>query len=218
MNYSSYVISNKPHLFSDIQKSISPEQLIFFNGEGYSSFSKLVNSCAASCRTEIVIMMSDKVMPSSVHIEKVLSLLESGYAFVGLYRFAFFGFKKELFRKIGPLDERFVGGGYEDEDYYIRLKEANLSVYLTEEVPYRKSSSSWRYKLSKPHFINKWIPYIDPNVKFHNNKIARQLPEENYDYDWGESQHTNFLPWAKSDITISKGRKYVKGFKIQKTI
>jgi hypothetical protein len=213
-NYTCYVVSNKPHLFPSIQKSISPEEIKLFDGNGYTSFSKLVNACAETCPTEIVIMMSDKVSPSSEHVQKILTLLDDGYAFVGLYRFAFFAFKKELFRKIGPLDERFVGGGYEDEDYYIRLKESDLAVYLTEEVPYTKTVSSWNYELSKPHFINKWIPHVDPAIKFHNNETKRLIPEEEYNYYWGASIDTKFLPWDQSYITTAKGKKYTKSFKL----
>ncbi len=213
-NYTCYVVSNKPHLFPPIQESISPEEIKLFDGNGYTSFSKLVNACAETCPTEIVIIMSDKVSPSSEHVQKTLALLDEGYAFVGLYRFGFFGFKKELFRKIGPLDERFVGGGYEDEDYYIRLKESDLSIYLTEEVPYTKTVSSWNYELSKPHFINKWVPYVDTAIKFHNNEIKRLMPEEEYNYYWGISIDTKFLPWDQSYITTSKGKKYTKSFKL----
>ena len=206
--YSCYLISNKFHLFSDIEKGLKPETLNFFDGTNAGSFSKLVNKCAAACPTEIVIMMSDKVRPNSEHVYKILNLLDEGYALVGLYRFAFFGFKKELFRKIGPLDERFISGGYEDDDFYIRLKEANLAAYLTEEIPYKKSISSWNHNLNKPYFIEKWIPHFDSTIKFHNNKIKRRLPEETYDYDWGDKLTSTFLSWDKSYIPVSKGKKF----------
>jgi len=68
--------------------------------------------------------------PIDENIQKTVKLIEEGYAFVGMYRFGFFGFKKELFRKIGPMDERYVGGCWEDDDFYIRLREANLSFSL----------------------------------------------------------------------------------------
>jgi GT2 family glycosyltransferase len=207
-DYTCYVISNKPQLFSGIQASIQPTEINFFNGKGYTSFSKLVNSCVASCPTETIILMSDKVTPDSNHIQKTLTLIEEGYGLVGLYRLAFFGFKKELFRKIGPFDERFVGGGYEDDDFYIRLKEANISAYLTEEIPYKKSASSWNYSLSRPHFVNKWLPNVDVNIKLHHNKTERRLAEEVYSYTWGNTTATGFLPWDKSYIATSKAKKY----------
>lgn len=199
MNYTNYVISNKPHLIPKINESISPEKVHYFDGEGYPSFSKLVNECVAQAPTETVIIMSDKVTPTQEHVKTVLDLLQQGYAFVALYRFAFFGFNKELFRQIGPLDERFVGGGYEDEDFYIRLYEADLSMYITEDVPYEKKQSSWTYSLSRPHFINKWDE---------DNLIKRKLPEEKYNYNFGPTTNQKFLKWEKSLIKPMKVKRW----------
>jgi len=212
MKYSMYVISNKPHLFPAIQKSLEPEKVNYFDGTGYGSFSRLVNSCVEKSASEITIIMSDKVLPTKEHVDKTLELINQGYGIVGLYRFAFFGFKKELFRTVGPLDERFAGGGYEDDDFYIRLKEANISMYMSEEIPYTVKESSWNYSLSKPHFINKWIPEFDPNVKLHHNKIKRLLPEDLHSYNFGDKKPTKFLEWKKSVILTSKAKKFIKGF------
>lgn len=209
-NYKCFVISNKPHLFQEMKDNAFPYELIFFDGSKVNSFSQLVNRCASSSPTEIVIMMSDKVMPKKENIEKVLSLLEKGYGLVALYRFAFFGFRKELIRQIGPMDERFVGGGYEDDDFYIRLQESNISMYVTEEVEYKKSRSSWSYSLSLLHFIKKWIPEYDPNIKLHNNKIKRLLPEKSLDYNWGEKTNYKFLDWSHTFVNASKAKKYLK--------
>lgn len=145
MEYSIHLISNKPESLAPIQESISPETVYYFDGTDYPSFSKLVNDCIEASTTEINILMSDRVLPTKEHVDKVLRLLKMGYAFVGLYRFAFFGFKKELFRVLGPLDERFVGGGGEDDDYYFRLREADLAAYITAEVPYTPGPTRWSY-------------------------------------------------------------------------
>lgn len=211
MDYSAYLISNKLHFFESIKESIKPVELKYFDGTGYSSFSKLVNSCVEAAPTEVVIMMSDKVLPTEENVSKLLNLIDQGYGLVGLYRFAFFGFKKELFRTVGPLDERFVGGGFEDDDYYIRLKEANISMYITEEVMYEKRTSSWSYSQSKTHFINKWIPNFDADIKMHHNKIERLLPEEIYNYNLGPKSGERFLDWKSTVCPPSKGRKYTKG-------
>jgi len=215
MNYSCYVISNKPHLFSAIEKSIAPEKVNYFDGTGYSSFSKLVNSCTASADTEIVIIMSDKVVPTAADVQKVLTLIEQGYGFVGLYRFAFFGFKKQLMRQIGMMDERFVGGGYEDDDYYIRLKEANIAMYVTEEVVYTKSRSSWDYSQSRIHFLQKWIdtghPNYNPEAKPSSEFVKRKLPEEPCKYDLGPAIDTTFLTTEHTVAEPRKARKYTQG-------
>ena len=201
--YKIYVISNKPHLFQNIKENIYPEQIEFFNGENYPSFSKLVNDCVVQCPTETVIIMSDKVLPTSDNIRKILDLLENGYAFVALYRLACFGFKKELFRKIGMFDERFLGGGYEDDDFYIRLKESNVAVYITEEIEYQKSKSSWNYGLAAPHFVRKW------GDKSKTEGIAvRNLDEENYNYDLGSSIPVKYLSWDDSIINANRAKRY----------
>lgn len=199
MKYTNYIISNKPHLVPAIQNGLMPEKVLHFNGEGYNSFSKLVNDCVNQAPTETVILMSDKVNPNHTHVQKVLNLLTDGYAFVALYRFAFFGFNKELFRRIGPLDERFIGGGYEDEDFYLRLYESNLAMYVTQEVPYEKKQSSWNYKFSKEHFLKKWG---------HNEVLERNLQEENYSYDFGKNTGQMFLPWNKSFIRPIKVKRW----------
>jgi len=217
MPYSCYMISNKPHLFSNIEKSISPEKVNYFDGTGYPSFSKLVNSCTAAADTEIVIIMSDKVIPTADNVKKVVSLVEQGYGFVALYRFAFFGFKKELMRKIGMMDERFIGGGYEDDDFYIRLHEANIAMYITEEVEYVKSSSSWNYDQSRLHFLQKWIdtehPNYNPEAKASSEFVKRKLPEELCHYDLGPSIDTKFLTADRTVAQPRKSRKYIQGSK-----
>jgi hypothetical protein len=199
-NYSCYLISNKPEFFEPISKSLSPEKLHYFNGANYSSFSKLVNDCVCDSNTETVIIMSDKVLPTAENVKKALELIDKGYAFVALFRFAFFAFNKELFRRIGPLDERFVGGGHEDDDFYIRLYEANLSMYITQEIFYEKKPSSWNYSKSRQHFYNKWGESLDP--------IERKIPEEKYNYDFGPSTNQDFLSWEHSYIVPTKAKRW----------
>jgi GT2 family glycosyltransferase len=153
--------------------------------------------------------MSDKVLPKAEHVKKAIMLLEKGYGFVGLYRFAFFAFKKELFRQIGPMDERFVGGGYEDDDFYIRLKEADIAMYVTEEMEYERAASSWDQSTTVNHFIAKWMPDYNPNIKLSHNLVCRRMPEPNHNYDFGPSVPTTFLSWEEHTYAPpSKARKY----------
>jgi len=200
INYTIHLISNKPHLFESISKNLEPEKLQYFDGANYPSFSKLVNDCVHNSTTETVIIMSDKVLPTASDVKKVLNLINDGYAFVALYRLAFFGFNKELFRQIGPFDERFIGGGFEDDDFYLRLYEANLSMYITEEIQYERKTSSWDYNESKNHFINKWGEDLDP--------VERKLEEEKYDYDFGPTTGQLFLSWEHSLIKPMKVKRW----------
>jgi GT2 family glycosyltransferase len=213
MKYSCYLISNKPHLFETIKQNIAPEKINYFDGTGYPSFSKLVNVCTSESDTEIVIIMSDKVLPTAADVQKTISLINQGYGLVGLYRFGFFGFKKQLMRQIGMMDERFVGGGYEDDDFYIRLREANIAMYITEEVAYSKSKSSWNYDRSRVHFLQKWIntdnPQYNPEAKASKEFVKRKLAEDTYNYNLGPAINTTFLSADQTVATPRKSRKYI---------
>ena len=215
-NYSCFLISNKPHLYSEVTKGLKTETINFYDGTNVESFSKLVNTCVQSADTEIVILMSDKMRPNDENIQKTLALIDEGYSFVGMYRFGFFGFKKELFRKIGPLDERFVGGWFEDDDFYIRLCEADLSMYLSHEVAYIGSNSSWNPVKSTEHFYKKWLHSIFYNRKIYkkygisklSNKTYRKLKEPSHNYNFGPSVPTHFLPWSYTKLLCKKIKKY----------
>lgn len=215
MSYTCYLISNKPQYIEPISKSFYPEKFEYFNGEGFSSFSKLVNSCVAHCPTETVVIMSDKVLPTKENLDKTLKLIEEGYGLVGLYRLAFFGFKKELFRRIGMMDERFLGGWFEDDDIYTRLQEANISAYLTHEVAYdKRGKSSWHHpKEGRQHLINKWgsIPRASGTAK-------RSIPEEIYNYELGPSVPQDFKPWSESIVDMRTGNTIFNNLKNIKII
>ena len=199
MNYTCYLITNKLEKVPPIEASIAPETLVLFDGTGYPSFSKLVNSCVAACPTEIVVIFSDKMMPTAENIQRLVTLVEQGYAFVGLYRFGFFGFKKELFRLIGTMDERYLGGWHEDDDMYLRLGEAGLSAYITHEVEYTPGKSGWAHGVAIEHYRKKWN-LVNPGVT-HANDLVRTVGEQTYDYNLGPSIPTTFLPAEHSHIT-----------------
>ena len=66
----------------------------------------------------------------------MLEYINNDYGFVALYRFALFGFKKELIRRIRFMDERYIGGEYEDCDFLRRLIENNISYIEEESIKY----------------------------------------------------------------------------------
>lgn len=194
-DYSLWVISNRPEKFAPIVRSLAPLRVSYFDGSGQKSFSSLVNNCVARSHTETVIIMSDKVLPTPEHVRRTLELLEGGYAFVALYRFAFFGFKKELMRRIGVLDEGHAGGGYEDEDYYIRLLEANLPIYVTHDVPYTPMPSSWNPDRARQYHFSKWRYNSQTNV------LLRCLPEPHHGYNLGPSVPVQYLDGRSASYT-----------------
>lgn len=203
-NYSLYLISNKPEQHARLQSELGSETLDFFDGSGYKSFAKLINDCTVFSSTETVILMSYKVTPNLSHITKTLELLDQGFAFAALYRFGFFGFKKQLFREIGMMDERYIGGGFEDNDLYIRLKESNLAGYITTEMPFMTISSTWGdYTPAFQHFKNKWgVTHSGASI------VKRLLPEDKYDYNLGKPITCDWLSSDKSIITGYNPNKY----------
>jgi hypothetical protein len=104
-----------------------------------------------------VLISNDKARPTPKDVHKLIDLLKFGYDFVGLYRMGFFGFNKKLIDKVGYFDEKFYDGGYEDNDFYIRLKANNCAVYISEEIEYKVGIESlWPQKISKEHFFDKY--------------------------------------------------------------
>ena len=193
MDYEIVIISNRPHLSREAQACVRGLPNRVFDGTNYPSFAKIVNDAITSSQCEEIIICNDKARPTPKDVEKILTMLKEGWGLVGLYRFGFFGFKKDLIRQIGFFDERFVGGGYEDNDLIRRLKEANISSYESEEINYLYLPTSWQYEktnVARNHFFTKW--------KEEGNVTTRQLPEEDYQYDIGPLQNINFTGFEKS--------------------
>jgi hypothetical protein len=189
MNYSAVVISNRWNLALETAKCFSCPVTIL-NGAGYDGFAQLVNHAIVVCPSEIVIIASDRARPRREDVEKTISLINEGYGFVGLYCFGFFGFKKELIRQVGWLDERYVGGGCEDSDFLRRVLESDIAYYESRETPFHTMPSSWKGTGNKFHAI-KWTG---------NGGMTRNLPEAGYDYPVGPSVPASFKPASQSRL------------------
>lgn len=186
-------------LATPVIKSLHPLQTHIIIGKDYPSFSKLVNDCIVMCPTEIVIFCSHRVRPTPSDITRLLERIDAGHGLATLYRLGCFGFKKELIRRIGFFDERYLLGGWEDNDFFIRLKEADISYYEDESIDYKKGESLWKredkeFLDSEIHYYNKW--YKDVMHK----TLQRLLPEETK-YDIGEKDSTvQFKKWNESHL------------------
>lgn len=194
--FSIITVSHRPHLVQGLRDSLSPLPVTRIDGTGARSCSWLWNQAIVQSPTEIVIIANDKSRPTQADVEKMLRLIAEGFALVGLGRFNFFGFPKETIRRIGFFDERFKGGGFEDNDMSIRLREANLAFYESPEVSYLPIPSGWNYAVTKVHYDSKWR--VEPGEP---KTFVRLLPEWKPDYDLGPSVPRRFLPWEKSHLT-----------------
>jgi hypothetical protein len=200
MEYTLILFSIHPEELPEIQRGLGNIPVTYFDGTGYSSYSKVVNAAIASAKTETVILMSDKARPSAAHVHKTLELLEQGYGFVGLHEFRFFGFKKQLFREMGLFDEGYITGGYEDDDIKNRLIERDIAFYLTNECPAVVRQTHWNYEGSRPYFVSKWNYQFYPQTD-KVQYITRLTPEPTYStYDLGKSVPTRFLSHKTNSV------------------
>ena len=186
-------------LSQPVVRSLHPLQTHILIGKDYPSFSKLVNDCITLSPTEIVIFCSHRVRPTPKDIERLLQRIDDGYGLATLYRLGCFGFRKELIRRIGFFDERFAIGGWEDNDFFLRLQEADIAYFEDESIPYEGGDSLWKHpedkpKKSKEHFNAKW----NRDEKF--MIMSRMLPEITH-YDLGESDKSIvFKKWCESHL------------------
>ena len=194
----------------NVLKPLEDKFTVFWNNridrhpEAYPSYAAMINDAIQSSPTEVIISINDKCRPKVSEVEEIIELLQNGYACATKYSEGFMGFSKQLFRVIGWFDERFLGGGYEDDDFVLRLKLADLAYFESEEAEYDNSYKSTLVlkggeacKLSKPAFNKKW--------KIYHSEIRRVLKEEKYNYDLGEQRQdiqTSWKPWSYSKIGI----------------
>jgi hypothetical protein len=117
------------------------------------------------------------------------------------------GFSKELIRVIGWWDERFYGGGFEDDDFVLRLRLNNLAYYESLEGTYEMH---WKSPLqpedgrscikSEPFFNKKW--------ESSTNQLKKVLSEEiytKYDGKIGDKREdisSNWKQWEESKIGV----------------
>lgn len=183
--------------------------------EWYDSYSELINDSVASSTTEYVILINDRTHPKPHEVEKILYCLDSGFAAATQYSVGFMGFSKQLLRTIGFWDERFYGGGWEDDDFVLRLKLANLAYYESCEAEY---DYHWKTTLQPKDGLNgsKSGLFFKQKWPIQNNSITRVLTEENYDnkYDLGDERpdiKNSWKDWNSSVIGLEFGARPNQG-------
>lgn len=174
----------------------------------YPSYSQLINHAIVTSHTEYIFFINDRTFPKPHEIKKMLEHLENGFAWTTLWGVAFMAFSKELVRKIGWWDERFVNGGWEDRDWVWRLKEANLAIYESHEASY---DQSWKSHLnvagghqSTPFWLKKWNGD-------RQDVVLKNISDEQYahwDMFIGESRQDiskEWNTWDKSILNVAEG-------------
>ena len=178
------------------------------NKSSYLSFSLLINESVNYVDNEFIIFVNPKSVPNKDDLDVIVKNLYLGYALVTRINFGLFGTTKELFRTVGLLDERLIGGEYEDVDFILRLKLNNLAVYYEYDrnryygTVYGGDLSYYnKYRgVSKSIFHNKWK--LDASGKLKISKRDLDISKKPFNklnvssdikYYWNES--------AKSFIT-----------------
>lgn len=171
--------------------------------ETYDSYSQMVNESIVTSPTEKILLVSDRCIPTAEEGKWALETLDRGFAMVGMWGIAYMAVTKELFRTVGWFDERFLGGGFEDDDYFLRMKLSDVAVY---ESIHSNYDFSWRpprkdghaaCAASEPHFNRKWHQMTD--------YIARVMEEEkypHYDVQIGNSRTDIRESWMSASSSM----------------
>ena len=189
MKYVEVIIpSNRPQLAVQCQNSLRPYKGIIVDAklQGKISYSKIMNFIITDYPHELILICNDKGRPKPQDVDKVVELLDRGFGMAWLHPFGFGGFYKDVIRKIGFYDERFVDGNYEDCDMTRRLKEADIALYESFDIEWVQIKSSWKASKSEKFFKQKW------------DGFNRKLPEAPLNYDIGSYQGRAFLPWKET--------------------
>jgi hypothetical protein len=167
----------------------------------YESYSELINHSVVTSNTEWIILINDRAYPTVDEVEKMIKLLENGYACVFLYNVGFMGFSKELIRQIGWWDQRYINGGWEDVDWVIRIKKFNFALYESQESSY---DYTWKSPLNIPGAILS-TQFWYKKYRFESDGIYQLLADETYNYNIGKSNSkivNSWMIWDKSKLNI----------------
>lgn len=166
---------DKSQLSFDMHPYLSAER----NAVLYSSFSQMINEAIDDTDCEFMIFINPKTIATAQDLNFIIDRLSSGYCFASLFGFGFMGFSKQLIREIGMLDERFVAGEYEDNDFLLRMRILGKAVwwgqdwskyeyYQSKCPPARGSSLSFFWKKWR------WTGNSAKYLKFKEKKISRR--------------------------------------------
>ena len=205
-NYTIIVPSNKPHKVEALRGILPDVDIIWFDGSGYPSWTKLWNEAVVASPTDLVIICQDKARPTMVDIEKSLRLVDEGFGTVQMYCLGFVSFSKYVLDVIGWMDERLNGSGH--HDCLIRHKEADVAYYESLEVEYERSSSTWSFDDDSKFLYEKWD--TDSRSKPIDYE-RRKIPDEVYDYQTN-AKYRKFLPYSKSVILTGNTKLFERRF------
>lgn len=150
------------------------------------TFSQMINETIDDTESEFMIFINPKTLVKTDDIILIIEKLCTGYCFASLFGFAFFGISKELVRNIGMLDENFLAGEYEDNDYLIRMRLFGKMIYWGQDwdkYNYFQSKCPPNRGASLTTFWRKWRwknnRFLTSNSTNNNKRISRRHSKHN---------------------------------------
>ena len=147
----------------------------------------MINESVIITESEFMIFINPKseVKPDDVY--NIIDDLCDGYALSTVIAFGFWGCTKQIFNKVGLMDERFIGGEYEDDDFIIRLIENDLAI-------------CW-------NFVEDNYDNSSPQIQTHTRGISANIFREKWNID-KQSKTIKDIASAASDIYDKTVRVY----------
>lgn len=185
----------------------------------YISFSQIINEAVVETHSEFMIFFNPRTTPTREGINRIIDDLCNGFAWSSVCAYGFFGTTKELFREIGLMDERFIGGNYEDNDFTLRMKQANLAINFRFEIdkyPWKEPILHQLSGITKTKFDTKWHKhdgvYYRTNLFSEEKKLPPHLrtivPNISESWkEWSESEWDGYgavFPQADEAIISSE--------------
>lgn len=175
-----------------------------YSPNGYASFSQMVNESVYNTKSEYMIFVNPKTVLNENDLKFIIKELMLGKCFASLVGFGLFGTTKSLFKEIGMMDERFLAGEYEDNDFALRLKLFGKAIYVKLDLSkydYLKHSSAYNVirGCGLSLFNDKWNPSHDAKTYTitENNMKNKRLPKH---IEVDESVKYSWMNFDKSEI------------------
>lgn len=207
LNVGIVIGAKSDELAEPVKKSLKGYKVNVYDGSKSRSFAQLLNEIIYITRdVDILIFCSHKVRPTSDDINLIVEKVNEGYGLVMLYKMACFGFRPELIKRIGFFDERYEPAGYEDNDFYNRMVEADIAIYEKTCVEYIHSMSTWQQELVEVEGVEFKQP---KTFLFYKKKwdekgdglVIRKMQEGPLCYNMGNiNRNIKFRPYNESVI------------------
>ena len=237
------IIESQKIVFDDSGYQIEYYMPRVVNKSSYLSFSLLINESVNYVDNEFIIFVNPKSVPNKDDVDMIVKNLYLGYALVTRINFGLFGTTKELFRTVGLLDERFIGGENEDVDFILRLKLNNLAVYYEfDHSRYVNRGEPSYYNKYRGISINilhrKWKRDVSGKLKISKKDLESDISKKPFNklnvssdikYYWNESTKsfiTNEVSYMHAykdevlvdDVEVKDIKIATIGIKIKKTV